>query len=165
MDQKIQNMISECKRQEESCLYTSVTLFEWLKSLRFWRAVFVIVPIVLGALAAAPILAGKQNFEWFTAICAMLAGILPAIYKGLDLDVSLQTIADSAHSFKVLQDRFRQAWSVTAHGSAEEYSTQFQTLMDRMDAARSISLTAPEHFFEKAKKKIEAGHYRFEADN
>ncbi len=27
----------ECERQEESCLYTSTALFEWLKDLRVWR--------------------------------------------------------------------------------------------------------------------------------
>ncbi|MEW9580683.1 hypothetical protein [Paraburkholderia sp. DGU8] len=165
MDQQTQNMIDECKRQEESCLYTSASLFEWLKVLRFWRVIFVILPIGLGAVATAPLLAKQPGFEWLTAMCALLAGIFPAIYKGLDLDVSLQSIADNAHAFKVLQDRFRQAWRVAALGPSGEFHDQFKDLTDRMDAARSISLTAPERYFLKAKAKIEAGHYRFEADS
>jgi hypothetical protein len=33
-----------------------------------------------------------------------------------------------------------------------------------MDAARASSLTAPERFFRKAQKKIDAGHYDFTVD-
>jgi hypothetical protein len=41
---------------------------------------------------------------------------------------------------------------------------EFATLMDRMDAARASSLTAPERFFKKAQKKINNGHYDFGVD-
>lgn len=165
MNQQVQHMINECKRQEESCLYTSVTLFEWLKALRCWRIIFVVVPIILGAIAAAPLVSSSQNYEWLTAICALFAGVFPAIYKALDLDVSLKTVADNAHTFKVLQDRFRQARTVAALGPAEDFNKQYNELLDRMDVARSSSLTPPERFFLQAKRKIDAGHYGFEADN
>src|SRR5438309_2952769 len=108
MDQRTQNLIDECKRQEESCLYTSTSLFEWLKCLRCWKIVFVVVPIVLGAIAAAPLLKNQPGYEWLTAICAFLAGLAPAIYKALDLDVNLNVVAQHAYAFKTLQDRFRQ---------------------------------------------------------
>ena len=36
--------------------------------------------------------------------------------------------------------------------------------MDRMEVARSSSLTAPERYFLKARDKIKAGHYDFEVD-
>lgn len=52
MDARTQNLIEECKRQEESCLYTSTTLFEWLKSMRRYRVLFVVAPIILGGIAA-----------------------------------------------------------------------------------------------------------------
>lgn len=106
-----------------------------------------------------------QDCAWLTAVCAFIAGVFPAIYKALDLDVSLKTVADHAHIFKVLQDKFRQAWTISAHGSIDEFSIQFNELANRMDVARSASLTPPESFFLKAKKKIEAGHYKFEVDN
>ena len=38
MDEQTKSVIAECQRQEESCLYTSTALFEWLKSLRMWNA-------------------------------------------------------------------------------------------------------------------------------
>lgn len=94
----------------------------------------------------------------------MLAGLTPAVYKALDLDVSLDTLVKHSHQFKTLQDRFRQAWRVTALGDFGEFKDEFATLMDRMDAARASSLTAPERFFKKAQKKINDGHYDFGVD-
>ncbi|WP_284888896.1 hypothetical protein [Burkholderia sp. lyk4-R2A-23] len=165
MNEKIQRMIEECKRQEESCLYTSASLFEWLKALRYWRVAFITLPIVLGAVAAAPILIKQSGLDWLTALCALLAGVFPAVYKGLDWDINLKSVADSANGFKTLQDRFRRAWSIAALEAADEFHATFDDLMNRMDAVRSTSLTAPERYFMKAKAKIEAGHYRFIVDD
>ena len=164
MDERTQNIVAECRRQEESCLYTSTTLFEWLKSLRRWRVVFVIVPIILGGLATWPLLAKQPGWEWVTGICALLAGLTPAVYKALQWDVSLDAVAKSAHAFKTLQDRFRQASRVSALGEFEEFKKIFDALMERMDAARAGSLAAPERFFKKAQQKISGGHYDFAAD-
>ena len=164
MDEQTENMVAECKRQEESCLYTSTAIFEWLKSLRRWRVAFVVVPIILGALATWPLLSNRADLEWFTGVCALLAGLTPAVYKALDFDVSLDTLANGAHEFKILQDRFRQASSVTALGGFDDFKATFDALMERMDTARAGSLTPPERFFKKAQGKIQAGHYDFAVD-
>jgi hypothetical protein len=164
MDQCTQNLIDECKREEESCLYTSTALFEWLKSLRWWRVGFVVAPIILGAVATWPLLTKQSGYEWVTGTCALLAGFFPAVYKALDFDVSLDVIAKQAHQFKILQDRFRQAWRVTALKSPDDLKKEFDDLMARMDAVRSASLTAPERFFKRAQDKIKAGHYDFAVD-
>jgi hypothetical protein len=66
MEERFQNLIDECKRQGESCLYTSATLFEWLKSLRRWRVGFVVAPIILGAVATWPLLAKEPGYEWIS---------------------------------------------------------------------------------------------------
>lgn len=164
MDERTQKLIAECKRQEDSCLYTSTTLFEWLKSLRWWRVAFVILPIILGAIATWPILADQTEWRWVTGVSAILAGIIPAIYKALDFDVSLTTLAKHAGEFKILQDRFRQAGTITALNGFEEFKAEFDGLMRRMDEARSNSLTPPERFFKKAQKKINNGDYDFDVD-
>lgn len=164
MDDRTKNLIDECKRQHESCLYTSTALFEWLKYLRWWKRIFIVAPIILGALATWPLLSQSPDFAWFTGACALLAGLAPAVYEALDLDVSLDVIGKHAHLFKILQDRFRLAWTVTALGSADDFKKEVDSLMDRMDAARSSSLTAPERFFEKGRTKIQSGHYDFNVD-
>ena len=164
MDDRTKNLVDECKRQEESCLYTSTALFEWLKCLRWWKGAFVVTPIILGALATWPLLSRTPELEWFTATCALLAGIAQAVYKALDLDVSLAVIAKHAHSFKILQDRFRRAGRVTAFATFEDFKREVDGLIDQMDAARASSLTAPERFFKKAQTKIQSGHYDFNVD-
>ncbi len=164
MDERTQNLIAECKRQEESCLYTSTALFEWLKCLRWWKRVFVIAPIILGALATWPIFSQRPDLEWFTGACALLASLAPAVYKALDLDVSLDMLTRHAHLFKILQDRFRQAWRVRALGSLDDFNKEFDRLMDQMDTARSSSLAVPERFFKKGQAKIQSGHYDFSVD-
>lgn len=164
MDERTQNLIDECKRQEESCLYTSAALFEWLKSMRWWKRVFIVAPIILGALATWPLLIQEADLKWFTGACALLAGLAPAVYKALDFDVSLELIVKHAHQFKILQDRFRQTWRVTALGEFDDFKSTFDNLMSQMDTVRSSSLTAPERFFKKARAKIQSGHYDFSVD-
>ena len=164
IDDRTKNLIDECQRQEDSCLYTSASLFEWLKALRMWRAVFVVAPIILGSVATSSLMKGYAGSEPVAGLCALLAGMATAVYKALGLDVSLDAIAKHAHELKVLQGRFRQARHVTALGPFDEFKTDFAALMERMDATRSGSLTAPEKFFQKARKKINQGHYDFDVD-
>jgi hypothetical protein len=164
MEQRAEKLVDECKRQEESCLYTSTSLFEWLKCMRVLKVIFVVAPIILGGVAAWPLLAKQEEYKWVTGVCALLAGFAPAVYKALDFDVSLNLIVKQANAFKILQDRFRQARTVTAVGPFEDFKKEFDFLMARMDDARASGLTAPERYFRKARAKIEAGHYDFAVD-
>jgi hypothetical protein len=164
MDDQTQQLVQECKRQEESCLYTSTTFYEWLKALRFWRAVFVITPIVAGAFASWQLIADDQDWKWFTALCALVAGVLPAVYKALDLDVSMDALRKSAHEFKVLQDRFRKAARVSSLGDFPTFDSEVSDLLNRLDDIRSASLTPPDRFFKKAQQKIASGDYDFGID-
>lgn len=164
MDQRAQEIVAECKRQEESCLYTSTALFEWLKEVRVWRMAFIVLPVIAGSIASAKILLKDQSYDWLTAIAALLAGLFPAIFKALDLDVGQKTISDSANRFKVLQDRFRQAANVGATKPTDDLEEEFKTLMDRMDDARSASPAVPERHFKAAQKKIKSGDYTFGSD-
>jgi hypothetical protein len=104
-------------------------------------------------------------YRWLTGVCALLAGVTPAVYKALDFDVSLDAIGKNANQLKGLHDRFRQAWSISALGPFSDFDKKFDDLMARMDAARSASFTPPERFFKRARIKIEAGHYDFEVDS
>lgn len=165
MDLRAQEIIKECKRQQESCNYTSTALYSWLKEVRIYRVLFITLPIVCGSIASAKILLKEPAFDWITAIAAMLAGLFPAIFKALDLDVSIKAMSDSAHRVEVLRDRFRQASLIGATKTPEEFEEEFKQLMDRMDDARAASLAIPERHFKKAQKKIGGNHYEFDVDS
>lgn len=164
-DARLTEIIKECRRQQDSCLYTSTALYEWLKTVRILRVVFIVVPIVAGSIAGARVLLKDPTYDWLVAICSLIAGLFPAIFKALDLDINLKTITDSAHRFKVLQDRFRQASTILANGSHDKLEEEFFALMTRMDDARSASPPVPERFFKKAQKKIKQGAYTFDVDD
>jgi hypothetical protein len=161
MDLAAQALIDECQRQEESCLYTSTALFEWLKALRLWRKILITTPIALSAVATSAI---ARHSEWLAAIAALLAGILPAVFKALELDKDLAVISRHANQFKVLQDRFRRSWRVSALGDLEEFKQDFNAVMKTMDDLRCTSAVVPDKFFTKAQKKISGGHYDFAVD-
>ena len=163
MDSRAQEIIDECKRQEESCLYTSTALFSWQKETRKLRIVFIVVPIICGSFASAKILVRDPSYDWAVAILSLIAGLFPAIFKALDLDVSLATIADSANRFKTLQDGFRQASRIGATSKTEDLEEQFTSLMKRMDDARSANPTIPDRHFTAAQKKIKGGDYDFDS--
>lgn len=164
MDERIKNLIDECKRQQESCLYTSTALFEWVKFIRCWKYFFIVAPIVLGTLSTWSLISDEPGFKWITGSCALLAGMLPAIYKALELDISLDEITRHANLFKILQDRFRLTWTVTGLGPYDEFRKDFSLLMEQMDAARTSSIIPPERFFKRSQVKIKSGHYDFNAD-
>ena len=106
-------------------------------------------PIALAAAATAlPTDVGGGFWNVVVATCTVLAGVATAIYKALDLDVSLDLLAKQANQFKILQDRFRQASRVSALlDDQANFQAEFDTRMGEMDALRLSSLPPPERFF------------------
>ncbi len=164
MEQRAQEIVNECTRQQESCNYTSTALYSWLKEIRVYRIAFITLPIIFGSIASAKILLKEPDWDWVTAIAALLAGLFPSIFKALDLDVSVKAISDAAHRFEVLRDRFRQASLIGAMKPTAELEEEFKLLMERMDETRGASLAIPERHFSVAQKKIGGGHYDFDVD-
>jgi hypothetical protein len=117
MDLAVQSLSQECERQEESCLYTSTALFEWIKVLRLWRVAFIILPLVCSAVATSALF---KHWAWVSGIAILCAGVIPAIFKSLDLDKDIAAMTRYANTFKSLQDRFRQARTITALGGFDE---------------------------------------------
>ena len=95
---------------------------------------------------------------------ALLAGVLPSIYEELKLKDHTEDIESQAGQYKNLQDRFRQAAEITAlDDNMDNLKAEFSSLMRRMEELRSKPITAPEWCFVEARKKIQAGHYDFDA--
>lgn len=165
-DEKTHSLVQECKRQEESCLYTSAGLYIWQKRSRFWKNVFVIAPIVIGGLASSKLLTGSDQdwVSYLAAAMALLAGFFPAIYKALGMDMRVNEIGQAASEFTNLRDRFRQLAEIKSQSNFEEFEAAFEQVMDRMDAARKNAPPMPEWCFEQARGKIRKGDYSFDAD-
>jgi len=166
MGEKLEQLVQECRRLSEGCLYTSTSLFIWLRTLRYLKVVFIIAPLTLGSLAGGKLLLSvdSDGVRAFAAICAFLAGLLPAIYSALKYDDRLKECTFLAAEFKNLQDRFRQAALVASQKPFPEFEAQFDQLMNRLELARKPSFTTPEWCFRRAQKKIKTGDYHYDVD-
>ena len=156
-------IIVECRRQEESCLYTSTTLYIWLRRVRRQKQFFVAAPIVIGGFAGFSILQ-EWGLKWVMAVLAIIASLFPALADALKFETSVDEISRLAAEFKALQDRFRRTATITALGDVQAAEDALAELMDRMDIARSSSITPPESAFKQAQRKIAEGHYDFSVD-
>jgi hypothetical protein len=163
IEAKRAEIIKECHRQAESCLYTSTMLYAWLRQVRRQKQWFVALPIVLGGAAGITVL-NDYLPDYAIALLAFSASLFPALADGLQIQTSVDEISRLAAEFKALQDRFRRVAKITALGDVADAEAALSDLMDRMDLARSASITPPEKYFRQAKAKIDAGHYNFDVD-
>lgn len=165
MDERTASLVRECIRQFDNCRYTATALFTWEKRARLWRGMFLVAPIILGGFASSQLLVVSGPYgKLVGALCGLLAGFCPAIFKALNLDLHLEGIHRGAGEFTNLRDRFRRAATVTSHAGFDEFKAEFEALMDRMDAARTAAPPAPEWCFKAAQKKIVKGDYDFDVD-
>ncbi len=163
---KLKPLIVECKRQYDNCLYTSTSLFEYVKFLRCIRITTVVLPLVLGSPAGWSVLNAYEDkgIRLFTAACAFIAGLVPSIMSALKFDESLDRCRTLANEFANLKDRFRQAAEITAHKGVAELEKEFSQLREQMEALRKNGVAIPNRFFRRAQKKVNAGDYSFDVD-
>ena len=166
MSTKTGELALECKRESESCLYTSTSFFIWLRVLQTVKVFFVVTPLVLGALAGWKLLTTSElpSVKLLTAVFAFLAGLLPTIYAALKIDENLAQCRKLAGDFKNLQDAFRRAALVSAKKSFKEFEDDVKPLIERLERARSESLVVPEVCFWLAQRKVKTGDYDFNVD-
>jgi len=153
-------LIAECRKAEESCLYTSLSLFIWLRLLRTIRITLNAGAVICAALAGWKAIANQ--YEMAMAVFALLAALLPQIQRVTGLDTTINQIAGLAGEFKNLQDHFRRAANVTALSSSDKLEAETKSLFDRLDKARAPSVTPPEICFWLAQRKIKKGDYEFD---
>ena len=159
-------LIQECKRESENCLYTSTALFIWLKFLKIVRMLFITLPLILGGIAGWKVLTSSTNelVTQIVAICAFVAGLLPSIHAAFGLDESIGECSRLGGEFKNLQDRFRQAALISSKKPIEAFENEFQSLMQRLEEARRASITVPEWCFRCAQAKVKSQDYDFDVD-
>lgn len=162
MAKQTQAIIQECKNQAESCLYTSTGLYIWLDDLKWPNKIFNALPIILGGVASFVFF--KQSWPVLAAFCALLAGMLPAIYDKLKIQAHTEEIMNQAGQYKILEHRLRQAADIIAlDENPEVLKAEFDRLMRQMDDLRSRPVILPEKYFLAGREKIKAGHYDFDS--
>jgi hypothetical protein len=144
----------------ERCLYTSASLFIWTRALRSLRVLFVVLPIICGTLASWDLLKVQPAYATVTALLALIAGLIPAIYAALKLDDHLPTAARLAGEYKNLEIVFSDLEKVDLHKPFEDFEAAYLEARSRLEKANAEAYTAPEWCFRRAQKKIRAGHYQ-----
>lgn len=153
-------LVKECKNQAQSCLYTSTSLFIWLRCARWINRTLNGIQIIVGVVAAASAI--NEYPAAVVSVIALLAAVLPSIYEKLNLNAHVEEIEIQAGQYKNLQDRFRQAGDITAIEGEDALKTEFSALMRQLEDLRAKPITVPEWCFKKAQEKIKAGHYKFD---
>lgn len=137
--QRVNELVKECRRQEESCKYTAAGLYNWQKDAQWWKNGFIVAPIILGGFASSQLIKDGSNPATWTnyvaAGLALLAGFFPAIFEALGMDMRVREIGTAAGEFSNLRDRFRLLGNVGADMTYEEFNPAFEQLMDRMSTA------------------------------
>ena len=154
-------LADECERQFENCRDTAVSFIMWLKALRAIRVFFVAAPIIFGALATWKILVEATTLA---AIFTLLATVLPPVYRAIKLDETIKDYELLAGEFTNLRDRFRQAMLIGSQKPFSQFEAEVQTLLPRLEKARSRALAPPDRYFRKARKKIVSGDYTHDRD-
>lgn len=138
-------------------------LFIWLRRVRWQHKAITLAPIVLTALAGFSYV--KEWLPaWGVALMAFISTLIPSIAEALEIQTHVDELKRSAAEYKALQDRFRRMARITALSDVDKAEAVLAELMDRMDVARSSSITPPERYFERARRKIEGGNYDFAVD-
>lgn len=163
---KAEELVKECKRQVDNCLYTSASLYIWLRHRRNVKTAFIVIPLALGSFATWELIT-RQSALWVRIVAgfaAFIAGLMPAIYSALKYDDDLEACKLSAAEFRNIGDRFRQVATVSSRLPFAEFKADFEAVMARMEKAREVGLTAPEKYFNQAQEKINKGDYSFDVD-
>jgi hypothetical protein len=156
-------LVAECRNEEENCLYTSTSFYIWLRWLKGFRAALWVGAAVGSGLAASHILRGDPAFRVTMAFAALAGVLLPAVGRALHIDATIQDYTVAAGRFKNLQGEFRRAAQVWSLKSFPQFEDETRRLFKAMAEARKPSLTPPEIMFRLARRKIQKGHYNFDA--
>lgn len=166
MTAKMGEIARECSRLSEMCLYTSTTVFVWLRILRWVDSGVFVLPFFFGSFASWSVITSsvRPEMQGMAALSAFLAGVLPVLGLAMRLDARINVYTSQAAEFKNLRDRFRQLSLLGVGRPLADVEVEFSGLMDRLERARAHCVTPPEVCFWVARWKINRGDYRCEAD-
>lgn len=162
MDPRTQSLIDECHRQSENCSYTGVTFTIWLRWLKTFRLFCEVSPVIFGALATWKIV--SQTSPTWAAVFTLLATVIPPVYRASKNDRAIDDYQNAAGEFSNLRDRFRQAATIYSHEDFTQFEAKVKPYLDRLEKARTRSLTPPNWVFWLAQRKVQSGDYKHDYD-
>jgi hypothetical protein len=157
VDSQRLELAKECARRHRSCLYTAGALYNWLRTVRYLKVGFIVLPIVLAGVATWKIY--SDDTKVWSIILTGAAGLIPAIYGALKMDDHIGHVRKIAAEFTNLRDRFRHAALVTSKKDFAAFEAECANLIDRMDRAREEGITAPAWAFKQLKRQIARKDY------
>ncbi|MEZ5997550.1 MAG: hypothetical protein R3B98_02525 [Hyphomonas sp.] len=156
MEDVRREILAECERLQENCLYTSTSLFIWLRALRAHRRIFIFGQVVFSVAAAGAAVGGQALLAGgFGAV----AGLSPMVWDALKMDGDINLVEHHASLFVELRDRFRQVRLIEDARGMKALEQAFEEAKADMAIARKSRVTPPERFYKMAKAKIHAGDY------
>lgn len=153
---------AQCHEHWERCFFTSNALIIWLRRLRLYRGVFVVLPVVLGAIPTWDYFTTAVAWPGAASFCALLAGLLPAVYAALKLDESIPITTKLAGEYKNLEITFAELKRVGPTRPLPQFEEDFKTAKARLEAANAFAYSAPEWCFKEVQAKQKKGDYTFE---
>src|SRR5258708_290715 len=131
-------------------------------SWRGLRGFCAVAPVVFGALATWKIL--TETSPTWGAIFTLLTAVIPPAYRASKTEAAILDYATLAGEFTNLRDRFRQAALISSQKPFAEFEAETKPLLERLEKARSRTLTPPSWCFAVARRQHKAGHYRHDYD-
>lgn len=149
----------QCSEFRKDCLDANAALFIWLRMLRNIRVVLLIMPIICGAFASWSILKEKPQFATLTALLALIAGLIPAVYSALKLDEQLPKTARIQGEFRILEITFGELQNIGPAMEPDAFMKEYKDARVRLEKVHAESYTVPEWCFRRARKLIKSGHW------
>jgi hypothetical protein len=149
----------QCAIQRERCREASASLFVWLRTLRSLRVAFVVLPIIFGALASWDLLTADNRYRTLTAVLALMAGVVPAVYAALKMEEHLPKAKELEGEYKNLHMRFAELARLGPLREFSGFEEEYKEARKRLEDANREAYTAPEWCFWWARIKIKAGKF------
>ncbi|MCD4676913.1 MAG: SLATT domain-containing protein [Desulfobacula sp.] len=151
------NLINECKRIEEDCLYTAEThyiLAAGAGRVSFWVK---LIPAVAAAISGIALLSGAPNWvAWFSVI----AGVAFALQSIMNPDKKNEEYSQAAKSYTALKHESRSLYQ-TFHKEMDRNSflIMVRILRERYNMLAKMTPQTTTKAFEEGRKRIKAGRH------
>ena len=152
----VESIIAEAKRKCTDSLYAGVILFEWSKSLRLRKNMFLFIEVSLGV---GCIISAQLENPFLAALFGGAAGLGPFIVDAFGLDKEMNNSKRSANEFRKMSDKFRRVEGIWSKESVTVLKRRFEEAVQEYESVCDLAPIAPSRFFKKAQKKIKAGDY------